>query len=157
MPTRTRTDDLGLLPRTVAEKFCAMGDHWKPLRHFYRDASSPDGLQSRCRSCHRDYLNARRQGEPGAAMRAYVANWTKEHRTYRAEQARRRRAVETPEEREARRASDAAYMRLYRARQAAERAAREKDRTRALGRFYAHRDEMNAARRERHKATKTAA
>jgi hypothetical protein len=157
MPTRTRTDDLGLIDRTVGEKFCQMGDHWKPLRHFYRDASSPDGLQSRCAACHREYLNARRQGATGAAMKAYVASWTKDNRAYRAEQERARRAAESPEERAERRAQDAAYMRLYRARKARERAATVRDRDRALRRFYAHRDEMNAARRERHAEKRSAA
>jgi hypothetical protein len=125
MPARTRTDDLGLIDRTVAEKYCAHGQHWKPLRHFYRDTSSPDGLQSRCKTCHREYLNARRQGATGAAMKAYVAS--------------------------------AAYMRLYRARKARERAATARARERALRRFYAHRDEMNAARRERHAEQRSAA
>jgi hypothetical protein len=157
MPTRTRTDDLGLIDRTVEEKYCAHGQHWKPLRHFHRDSSSPDGLQSRCAACHREYLNARRQGATGAAMRAYVANWTRENRAYRAEQERARRAAESPEEREARRAKDAEYMRAYRARKAAERAVAQKDRDRALRRFYAHRDEMNARRKERHAAKRQAA
>lgn len=42
-------------------KVCTKCDQGKPVSEFYKHKSSPDGLMSWCKQCHREYMNKSRK------------------------------------------------------------------------------------------------
>jgi len=69
-----RRRKLGIKPRLLAEhrfqgdleeKQCSKCDEWKVLKEFFRDKTSRDGLESRCKGCHAFANKKRKSTELG--------------------------------------------------------------------------------------------
>lgn len=58
----------------MTEKRCPKCGETKKANEFYRDRSSPDGLQGRCRRCHREAMNESRAKKTSVTVEA-VADW----------------------------------------------------------------------------------